>query len=95
MNSASSYIVHWVYTKEHGDITFPLVYLCNGNLSYSLLCFINSQYKNKKAKQTFEAYSPSSKKSFLRWVYSAKRSETKLKRITAIVEAASKRKKPW
>jgi hypothetical protein len=52
MNRASSHLVNWVYTKEFGNNKFPLVYLSNGNLSYSLLCFINSKYKDKEGKVT-------------------------------------------
>ena len=51
--------------------------------------------KNKKAKETFKAYSPSAQKGFLRWIYRAKREETKAKRILAIFEAAKKGEKPW
>lgn len=51
--------------------------------------------KNKKAKSGFEAYSPSVRKAHLRWLFSAKREETRLKRIALLVSAASKGEKVW
>lgn len=51
--------------------------------------------KNKKAKATFESYPPSFKKGVLRWLYRAKRAETKEKRIKQIFEAAKQGKRVW
>ncbi len=44
--------------------------------------------KNKKAFANFQAFSPSSKKHILQWILNAKKEETKLKRITQVVELA-------
>jgi uncharacterized protein YdeI (YjbR/CyaY-like superfamily) len=44
---------------------------------------------NKKAARHFEAFSPSAKKGYLRWVQSAKRSETRAKRIRETVRLAA------
>ena len=51
--------------------------------------------KNKKAKNGFENYSPSVRKSYLKWLFMAKRKETRLKRIKQILSAASQGKKIW
>ena len=51
--------------------------------------------KNKKAKTGFENYSAAVKKSYLRWLFRAKREETRNKRIGQIIEAASQGKKLW
>ena len=49
---------------------------------------------HKGAFEYFESLSKSSKKALLYWVLSAKRNETRCKRITEIVSNASKRMKP-
>ncbi len=45
---------------------------------------------NKTARQNFEAFSPSSKKNILYWIASAKRPETRAKRIQETVALAAK-----
>ncbi len=45
---------------------------------------------NRKAFENFEAFPPSSKKIILLWIMSAKKSETRLKRILETVELAEK-----
>lgn len=46
--------------------------------------------KNKKAKTHYESFPPSSKKIILEWIYSAKKEETKMKRIEETVTLAAK-----
>lgn len=46
--------------------------------------------KNKKAFTHFEAFAPSSKRIILGWIYSAKRPETRAKRIKETVSLAAK-----
>jgi uncharacterized protein YdeI (YjbR/CyaY-like superfamily) len=46
--------------------------------------------KNKTAKVNFESFSPSSKKVILQWIASAKRSETRQRRIEETVALAAK-----
>lgn len=46
--------------------------------------------KNKKAQKFFEAFSPSTKRAILEWIYAAKKSETKKARITKTINLASK-----
>ncbi len=46
--------------------------------------------KNKKASKHFESFSPSSKRGILEWIYSAKRLDTRQKRIKEIVRLAAK-----
>ena len=50
--------------------------------------------KDKRAKDFFESLSKSAKKVLLYWVFSAKRKETRQKRILEIVEKASNNMKP-
>jgi uncharacterized protein YdeI (YjbR/CyaY-like superfamily) len=50
--------------------------------------------ENTKAKANFEAFSNSSKKQILYWILSAKRQDTRLRRIKKAVELASENKKP-
>jgi uncharacterized protein YdeI (YjbR/CyaY-like superfamily) len=50
--------------------------------------------KNKAARQNFAAFSASNKKQLLRYVASAKRPETRQKRIVQIVHAAAQNKSP-
>ncbi len=45
--------------------------------------------KNKKALKHFEAFSPSSKRGILEWIHSAKRPETRQKRLKEIVRLAA------
>ena len=45
--------------------------------------------KNKKALNYFEAFSPSSKRGILEWIHSAKRLETRQKRLKEIVRLAA------
>ncbi|MBD2520212.1 YdeI/OmpD-associated family protein [Nostoc sp. FACHB-973] len=49
---------------------------------------------NKNAKDYFEAFSNSSKKNILFWIESAKRPETRLKRIEQTVNSAVENKSP-
>jgi uncharacterized protein YdeI (YjbR/CyaY-like superfamily) len=42
--------------------------------------------KNKAARKTFEAFSPSCKREYVDWIVEAKREETKLKRVAQAVE---------
>lgn len=44
--------------------------------------------ENEEAKKRFEAFAPSRKKTVLRWVYAAKREETRRERVTVSVELA-------
>ncbi|MBH0037764.1 tyrosine-type recombinase/integrase [Pseudoalteromonas sp. SWN166] len=53
---STSYIVQWTSCAEFPEREFPLVYLCNGTLSYSLLCYINHLYKTKRGKNTTKLY---------------------------------------
>ena len=46
--------------------------------------------KNKKALKHFQGFSSSSKKIILSWIYTAKRPETRMKRIKKVVELAAK-----
>ena len=46
--------------------------------------------KNKKASENFQAFSPSSKKIILTWIYTAKLPATRINRIKKVVELASK-----
>lgn len=45
--------------------------------------------KNKKARRNYEAFAPSSKKMILAWIASAKRPETREKRVTETVRLAA------
>ncbi len=49
--------------------------------------------KNKKAYQYFLSFSPSSRRGILEWLLNAKKAETRLKRITEIVDLAAQNKK--
>ncbi|MEW6087710.1 MAG: YdeI/OmpD-associated family protein [bacterium] len=49
---------------------------------------------NKKAGEFFENLSPSNKKQYIWWISSAKREETRSKRIKEAVRRLSQRKKP-
>lgn len=51
-NESVAYHVEWVDTLEFSGRKFPLVYLHDGSLSYSLSCYLNHLYKMKKAKGT-------------------------------------------
>jgi uncharacterized protein YdeI (YjbR/CyaY-like superfamily) len=52
--------------------------------------------KNKKAKATFEGLSPSHKREYVDWIESAKREETRLKRIATTLEwLAEGKKQSW
>ena len=42
--------------------------------------------KNKKARQTFEAFSPSHRREYTEWITEAKRPETREKRLAATIE---------
>src|SRR5438445_67183 len=44
--------------------------------------FIKAMNKNKKAKQTFDAFSYSNKKDYIEWLIEAKTEETRNKRLT-------------
>lgn len=49
---------------------------------------------DERAKQNFQAFSNSLKKNVLAWIASAKRSETRLKRIEQTIRAAAQNKNP-
>ena len=49
---------------------------------------------NKKAQQNFNNFAPSYRKQYIWWVTSAKRDETRQKRINEIVRLAEENKKP-
>jgi uncharacterized protein YdeI (YjbR/CyaY-like superfamily) len=51
--------------------------------------------KNKQAKENFEGFSPSYKKVYVRWILSAKRPETRMKRIKAVVQRAIEGNAKW
>ncbi len=55
----------------------------------------HSFQKNKLAKANFEAFSSSAKKMILSWILSAKRTETRAKRIELTVLSASQNKKAF
>jgi uncharacterized protein YdeI (YjbR/CyaY-like superfamily) len=42
--------------------------------------------KNKRARATFEAFSPSNKREYLEWITEAKREETRVKRLATAIE---------
>lgn len=50
--------------------------------------------QNETAKQNFEAFSNTTKKNVLSWIESAKRSETRMKRIEQTIEAAHQNRNP-
>jgi uncharacterized protein YdeI (YjbR/CyaY-like superfamily) len=50
--------------------------------------------RNKKARESFEAFAPSYRKLYLAWLLAAKREETRCKRVRIIVERAADNKKP-
>ncbi len=50
--------------------------------------------KHSGSKEFFNSLSNSDKKILLHWVYSAKRNETKQKRVIAIAESAAEKRKP-
>lgn len=51
--------------------------------------------KNKTAKENFESFTDSHKKQILYWIASAKRHDTRIKRIKLTVESALENKKPF
>jgi uncharacterized protein YdeI (YjbR/CyaY-like superfamily) len=52
--------------------------------------------KNKQAKATFEAFSPSCKREYVEWIVEAKREETRSKRVAQAVEwMADGKKRNW
>jgi len=51
--------------------------------------------KNKKAKEGFDGYSPSTKRTIYLWISRAKRPETIEKRIRETIELALKKQKPF
>ncbi|MDP3987069.1 MAG: YdeI/OmpD-associated family protein [Nanoarchaeota archaeon] len=55
--------------------------------------FLRELNKNKKAKENFKIVSPSSRRTYLRWLFRAKRPETKLKRAKEIIKNLSLVKK--
>lgn len=56
--------------------------------------FAQALAANTTARQNFEAFSDSSKKQILWYIESAKRPETRLKRIEQVVEAAEQNTNP-
>lgn len=55
----------------------------------------NAFAKHKLAKTNFDAFSASAKRILLEWIFSAKRPETREKRIRETVEAASQNRKAY
>ena len=52
--------------------------------------------RNKKAKATFDAFSPSCKREYVEWIVEAKREETRSKRVAQAVEwMAEGKKRNW
>jgi len=52
--------------------------------------------KNKKARATFEAFSPSCKREYVDWIAEAKRAETRAKRVTeAVAWMAEGKQRNW
>jgi uncharacterized protein YdeI (YjbR/CyaY-like superfamily) len=52
--------------------------------------------KNKKAKATFDAFTPSQKREYVEWIVEAKRPETRATRLTTAVEwMAEGKKRNW
>ena len=51
--------------------------------------------RNRKAQQNFDAFSPSSKKIIVHWIISAKRAETRAKRIEETVRLAARNEKAY
>jgi uncharacterized protein YdeI (YjbR/CyaY-like superfamily) len=51
--------------------------------------------KNKKALVNFQAFSPSSKRAILQWIMSARKEETRSRRITSTVEHAARNEKAY
>jgi uncharacterized protein YdeI (YjbR/CyaY-like superfamily) len=49
--------------------------------------------KNKKAKQNFYNFAPSYKRMYIIWVHTAKRQETRIKRIKEVIERAKRNQK--
>lgn len=50
--------------------------------------------KNKKACQNFKKFAPSYKREYVRWILSAKKEETRMRRIITVVERSAKDQKP-
>lgn len=50
--------------------------------------------RNRKAKDNFAKFPPSTKKHYLWWVEGAKKEETRKRRIKAVVKRAAENKKP-
>lgn len=50
--------------------------------------------KNKKAHDNFEKMAPSHKKTYLRWILSAKLPETRMRRIKQVIQMAEENRKP-
>ena len=48
--------------------------------------FLAALEKNKKARQAYDAFSPSHKREYLEWILEAKRDETRAKRVATAVE---------
>jgi uncharacterized protein YdeI (YjbR/CyaY-like superfamily) len=51
--------------------------------------------KDKTAMENFKKFTPSVKKTYLRWLLSAKMTETRRKRVDLIVKNAKENKKQW
>ncbi|MEO8001857.1 MAG: YdeI/OmpD-associated family protein [Arenimonas sp.] len=54
--------------------------------------FVKALAKNKKAKATFEGFSPSHQREYIEWILEAKREETAKKRIESSIEMLSEGK---
>ena len=54
--------------------------------------FLAALKKNKKALATFEAFPPSHKREYVRWITEAKREETRARRIKSAIELLAKGK---
>jgi uncharacterized protein YdeI (YjbR/CyaY-like superfamily) len=50
--------------------------------------------KNDKARETFEAFSPSHRKEYIEWITEAKREETRQRRLARTLEWLAKGKSP-
>jgi hypothetical protein len=55
-NKNSSYYVNWITTAEFPNRRFPIVYLCNGEISYSLTAYLKNEYALGRGKNTVALY---------------------------------------
>jgi uncharacterized protein YdeI (YjbR/CyaY-like superfamily) len=72
----------WDYSRKIStDVTIPVD-------------FEKALFKNKKARKNFNNYPPSTQKIYIHYILEAKKSETRERRITKIIERAEKNKRP-